>query len=102
MRTAATLPGSHRGSELLNVLLGQGMRELGFEARELSKVGGEVRQLHRFDRTIVCLLQDEHVHDPDRPGVVEPNKLLSSLTSEVLGIRWKLDDQVVDGSQLIE
>ena len=86
---------------MLDVLLGERLHELGLEARQLTELG-EVAQLLGHDRAVLALLEDEDVHDPDDAGVVEPEELVGSLAGEVLVPCRELDDQVVDGPQLVE
>ena len=69
--------------------------------RELPELG-QVGQLHRVDRAVLVLDEDEDVHDPDDPGVVEAEELVGALAGEVLVPGRELDDQVVDGPELVE
>ena len=63
---------------------------------------GEVTQLLGHDRAVLALLEDEDVHDADDAGVVEPEQLVRSLAREVLVPSRELDDEVVDGPQLVD
>ena len=86
---------------MVDVLFGQRLHELGLEPGELTELG-EIAQLLSHDRAVLALLKDEDVHDPDDPGVVKPEELVRPLAGEVLGPGRELDDQVIDGPQLVE
>jgi hypothetical protein len=77
------------------------LRELRLDPLEVPEVR-EVGQLLRLDGAVIGLREDEDVHDPDDPGVVESQELVRALAGEVLLPSRELDDQVVDGPQLIE
>jgi hypothetical protein len=80
---------------------GKCLRELGLEQSERAEVL-EVAKLLRHDGAVSCLLQDQHVHDPDDPRFVEPDELRGAFTGEVLSACRELDDEVVDGPELVE
>ena len=98
----ATLPGSIAAARLLDVLLGERLDELGLDRRCNSPELPKIAQLLGHDGAVLALLEDEDVHDPDGAGVMEAEQLVGALAGEVLRPRRELDDQEVDGPQLVE
>src|SRR5689334_22056380 len=101
MSTPAVLAGSMDAAILLDVVLGQQLGQLGLQRLKFAELA-DVRELHRVDRAIRVLGQDQDVDDADRAGVDEREQFCLHLAGEVAGARWELDDDVVDGAEVIE
>ena len=54
------------------------------------------------DGTVLVLGEDQYVDHADRSGVDQREQLCGHLAGEVARSRWELDDEVVDGAELIE
>ena len=76
MSTPAVLPGSIAAARCDDVVLGQQLGQLGLERLQLSELG-DVGELHRVDRTVLVLGQDQDVDHADRARVDEREQLLS-------------------------
>ena len=62
----------------------------------------DVGELRRLDGAVRVLGQDQDVDHPDGSGLDQGEELLGHLAGEVARSRGELDDEVVDGTQLIE
>ena len=91
----------HDLAEGEDVLLGQGLGQLRLEPGELTHVL-EIAQLLGHDGPVGALADQDQVHHPDDPGVVEPEQLFGRFAREVLLPCRELDHQVVDGPELVE
>src|SRR3954454_3290887 len=98
---ARSAAGFHRGGEMLDVVGGEELRQLGLDGSQLSELL-DIGELGDVDRTVVVLVEDQDVDDADRPRVDELEKLRRHLAGEVLRSRGELDDEVVDGAEVIE
>src|SRR5215218_8650326 len=70
----------------------------GLQLSEFADVG----ELRRLDGTVLVLGEDQYVDHADRSGVDQREQLCGHLAGEVARSCWELDDQVVDGSEVIE
>src|SRR4051794_37210721 len=84
-----------------DVVGGQQLRQLGLDDLHLSELF-DVGELGDVDRAVLVLVEDQDVDDADRPGVDELDELRRHLAGEVLRSRRELDDEVVDGAEVIE
>src|SRR4051812_16728483 len=91
----------HRGGEVLDVLFGEQLGQLRLEDLQWTELV-EVGELHRLDVSVVVLDEHEDVDDPDRSGVDELDQLLGHGAGEVRALGRELDDQIVDGAELVE
>src|SRR4051812_37190009 len=91
----------HGRGEIHDVVGCQQLSELRLEGLEHSKLG-DVRELDRFDRTVLVLAEDQDVDQADGPGVDQGNELTGHLSGEAALARRKLDHGVVDRSELVE
>ena len=64
--------------------------------------GRDVVDLERVDRAVLVLRENEEVQHPDHTGLREPGELLGDFTGEVLLPGRELDDEVVDGADLVQ
>src|SRR3954447_3119318 len=93
--------GLHGSGKMNDVVRGQELGQLGLdglkrpELRDIGKFG-------RVDRTVVVLGEDQDVDHADRLGVDERQQLRGHLAREVARSRRKLDDDVVDWTELIQ
>ena len=62
----------------------------------------DVGELRRLDGAVLVLGEDQDVDHADRSGVDQREQLCGHLAGEVARSRWELDDEVVDGAELIE
>jgi hypothetical protein len=67
---------------------------------ELSEFA-DIGELRRLDDTVLVLGQDQDVDHADGSGVDQREQLCSHLAREVARSRWKLDHQVVNGTEFI-
>ncbi len=56
----------------------------------------------RVERPVLVLHDDDHVHDAHGAAVLELDELVGDLALEVLVAGRELDDEVVDGPELVE
>src|SRR3954465_14173109 len=93
--------GLHRRGEVEDVLLGQELGQFGLQCLELSELA-DVAELHRLDSTVLVLGEDDDVDHADRSRVDQREQLRGHLAGEVARSRWELDDEVVDGAEVIQ
>src|SRR3954466_1835203 len=91
----------HGGGEVLDIVRRQQFRQLGLDRLQRTQVF-DLGELHRLDGTILILGEDQDVDHADRPRIDQREQLLGHLAREVARSRRKLDDEVVDGTELIE
>ena len=99
MSTPAVVPGSMAAARCSTSSAAK-LRQLGLECLELSELL-DVGKLHGLDGTVLVLGQDQYVDHADGSGVDQREQLLSHLAREVAGSRWKLDDEIVNGTEFI-
>src|SRR3954469_649966 len=91
----------HGGGEVHDIVGGQKLRELRLDFLQRTEVL-DLRELLRIHGTVLVLGQDQDVDHADRPGIDQREQLLCHFAREVARSRRKLDDEVVDWTELIE
>src|SRR3954451_17230962 len=94
-------PGVHRRREVRDVVSGQQLGQLGLDLLQVAELL-DVGELHRLDLAVLVLDEDEDVDETDGLGLDQRDELLGHLAREVAHTRRELDDEVVDGAQLVE
>ena len=84
-----------------DVVLGEELGQVGLEGLERPEVI-QIRDLHGLDGAIVVLGQYQDVDHTDAPRLDQGQQLVGRLAGEVLGTGRELDDDEVDGAELIE
>src|SRR3954469_25317119 len=93
--------GLHGRGEVCDVFGGQQLGQLGLQCLQLSELA-DVGELHRLDGTVLVLGEDHYVDHADRSGVDQREQLGGHLAGEVARSRWELDDEVVDGAEVVQ
>src|SRR3954471_10354864 len=91
----------HGSREVLDVVLGQQVCQLGLDCFQLSELA-DIGELHRLDSTVLVLDQDQHVNDANCSGVDQREQLFRHLAGEVARSRRKFDHEVIDRAEFIQ
>ena len=101
MSTPAVLPGSIAAARCSTSSAASSSASSASSCLQLARAR-HVGQLHRLDRAVVVLGQDEHVDHADGAGLDQGEQLRRHLAGEVARARRELDDDVVDGAQFVQ
>src|SRR4051794_32457904 len=82
INTPAVLPGLHRRREVVDVFCRQQLAELRLDLLQRSEVV-DVGELHRVDRPVLVLEQDQRVDHPDGASLYQCDQLRCHLAGEV-------------------
>ena len=101
MSTPAVLPGSMAAARCTTSSSASSSASSASSCLQRAEVV-DVGELHRVDRAVLVLGQDQHVDHADGSGVDEREQLVGHLAGEVARSRRELDDDVVDGAEFIQ
>src|SRR4051812_2979875 len=90
----------HRSGEVLDVVRGQQLSQLGLEGRQLAELV-DVGEFGGLDHTVFGFRENQDVDDADGPAVDQRDELFCHLTGEVARPCRKFDDDVVNRAQFI-
>src|SRR4051794_28391136 len=98
---ARSAAGLHRIGKMNDVVRGQELGQLRLDGLKRPELRG-IGKFGSVDRTVLVLGEDQDVDHADRLGVDQRQQLRGHLAREIARSRWKLDDDVVDWTELIQ